>query len=154
MAGRDAGAWVAQPLAAAAAATPVAPPDPALPPQPTHQAADADADLQQQQPFTFSSPFDAAAELRGARKTPAAAAAAAGPSAAAAGSLDRRPSGLRTSNSGRMPRTVSWSDLAGPNGAPLAEVVEYEPSERPSIVSEEEWGHDSSTSSPCPCCIQ
>ena len=108
-------------------------------------SASSDADG----PFTFTSPFDAAADLRSGPS------AAAGAAAANGGGLEKRPSGaLRgsaaASGSARLPRNVSWTDLEGQS--PLAQVVEYEPSVgRCSTRSEDEWEHSQSG---CLCCIQ
>jgi len=50
----------------------------------------------------------------------------------------------------RLRRTVSWSDME--NRAPLAQVVEYEPSEPRSVHSEDDW--HSHPSGGCICTIQ
>lgn len=105
-------------------------------------------------PLTFASPSAVAAELR-----QNAAAAAAGSHAAhhlqhPPAGHEGQPSGvLRTSSGGvepRLRRTVSWSDME--NRAPLAQVVEYEPSEGRSVHSEDDWG--SHPSGGCLCTIQ
>jgi hypothetical protein len=65
--------------------------------------------------------------------------------------ISRRPSSvLRSTGSGprQLRRNVSWSDFD--NQAPLAQVVEYEPSEHPSQRSEDDWG---SQREGCLCCI-
>ncbi|EFN59024.1 expressed protein [Chlorella variabilis] len=104
------------------------------------------------QPFTFTSPFTAAEELRQAGAAPAGSV----QGGSEDGELDggsRRPSGvLRSAGSdpNRMRRNISWPDFE--NQAPLAQVVEYEPSDRHSARSEDDWG--SPRSSGCMCCIQ
>lgn len=115
-------------------------------------------------PFTFASPFEAAAELRSAagtaqrqqhpqRQQQHVAGAPAGQPLDSTGSGERRPSGvLRGAGPGdaaRPKRTVSWSDFQ--SAAPLAQVVEYEPSEGRSARSDDDWGGHSSG---CMCCIQ
>lgn len=113
-------------------------------------------------PFTFTSPFEAAAELRSAaagaiqrqphqQQHPAGA--PAGQQLDLSGSGDRRPNGVlrgaAPSDAARPKRTVSWSDFE--SAAPLAQVVEYEPSEGRSARSDDDWGGHSSG---CVCCIQ
>lgn len=114
--------------------------------------------IESEGPLTFSSPFATAQELR-----QGAAAAAHHPQQPPSG--EPRPPGVLRTGSGlasgapgsgalgeqpaRLRRTVSWSDVE--NRAPLAQVVEYEPSENHSTHSEDEWA---SHSSGCICCIQ
>lgn len=112
-------------------------------------------------PFTFSSPFEVAEELRQG----ATAAAGGQPQGAAVAAHAQQPgadsgfaplpadaaAGLSEAMaSGRLRRTISWSDEG--NRAPLAQVVEYQPSEGRSTHSEDDWGpHASGT---CLCCVQ
>lgn len=107
-------------------------------------------------PLTFASPSLVAAELR-----QSAVAAAAGGHAAPQAQQQQQPAGLEGQPSGvlrtasgnvepRLRRTVSWSDME--NRAPLAQVVEYEPSEGRSAHSEDDWS--SHPSGGCVCSIQ
>lgn len=112
-------------------------------------------------PLTFASPSVVAAELRqsAAATAPGGHAAAhahqqpAGQPAGQAGQVGQASGVLRTSSGGvepRLRRTVSWSDME--NRAPLAQVVEYEPSEPRSVHSEDDW--HSHPSGGCICTIQ
>jgi hypothetical protein len=151
-AGTTAAAGTAQPQAAAAgvaAAGAAGGTQHALPRPPSGASSSTS-----EGPLTFTSPSLVAAQLR-----QSAAAAAAG--SHAAHQQQQQPAGpegqaggvLRTSSGSvepRLRRTVSWSDME--NRAPLAQVVEYEPSESRSVHSEDDW--TAHPSGGCICTIQ
>ena len=88
-------------------------------------------------------PQDAAPAAAHAQQQPGAGGVAPLPAGAGPGAGEAAPGG-------RLRRTISWSDEG--NRAPLAQVVEYQPSEGRSTHSEDEWG--SHASGTCLCCIQ
>jgi hypothetical protein len=113
--------------------------------------ASASSDIEQ--PFTFTSPSSAAAELQRGRPSDGGIATdGRDVEADGGGDSSRRPSGVLRSSFGdpnRLRRNVSWTDLE--HQAPLAQVVEYEPSDRHSSRSDDDWD---SPPSGCLCCLQ